>query len=201
MTERRVLPLIVGFLAGVLVGLVLVFAVLGVAAYADTAPTIPPYVKPPYVCGPTQMPSQVPCDQLPTTTTTTVAFKYCLGYPQQFPHDQPCPRPPDTSCQGSARPVDCDPTYNPTPPVAPEPGGTVATTAPAPAVEPTTAPAVDDTAPPVSVQHRATQRRSGPPRRRVVSTTTTTEAPQLYFVLGQWLTYDEFVALIAVMGP
>lgn len=168
-----------------------------VLAFAHPASADDPgYVKPPYVCGPTQMPSQVPCDQLPSTTTTTLAFKYCLGYPQQFPRNTPCPRPTDETCSLPSPPVDCDPHYNPTPPVAPEPGGTVppvTTTAPVASSDDVSA-----TTTPIDTPHPV-QRRSAPPRRRVVTTTTTT--PPLFFVLGQWLTYDEFVSCVDLMGP
>lgn len=174
----------------------LVLAPLAVLSFARPAGAAD-YTPPPFVCGPTQEPSQVPCDQVPSTTTTTVPFKYCLGYPQQFPRHEPCPRPPDTSCQGSARPLDCDPTYNPVAPVAQEPGVTVPpATAPVPTAVVSATSIVPDTA---TNAPRTSQRRTAPPRRRVVSMTTTT-LPPLFFVLGHWLTYDEFVAYLNLMG-
>lgn len=171
-------------------GLVLTFAT---AAHADNTPG---YVEPPFSCGPTQAPSQVPCDQIPTVPTTAPLFRYCLGYPQQFPYGDPCPKPPVDNCSVHPEEYACsDPGR--TAPVERVPGGTVVPT--------TTAPPVATTGPPASVevsstvvvhqtQHRATQRRSGQ------AATTTTTLPPLFFVLGQWLTYDEFMACIDVMG-
>jgi hypothetical protein len=168
--------------AALLTGLGLV-VLLAHPASADDA-----YVKPPYVCGPVQAPSQVPCDQVPTTTPTTSAFKYCLGYGQQFPNDTPCPRPPSTSCRGSAQPLDCDPTYNPKAPVADAGAGQTATTAPPVTAE------VSSTTPITSAPQAATQRRSAPPKthKRVAPTTTTT-LPPLYFAMGHWMTWDEYL--------
>lgn len=167
------------FVLGFVAGLVLVLAIVGIA-HADDGST-PGYVKPPYVCGPTQAPSQVPCDQpgAPTTPPTTVElFKYCLGYPQQFPTDQPCPKPPDDICTVHPEEFTChDPAR--TPAVARQPGGTVPPTTQAPeAATTSTEPAqVSPAVAIVHTQHRATQRVSRAPASTLPTTGSSDTTP------------------------
>lgn len=152
-------------LAAIALSLGLLFS-LATAAHADDSS--PGYVKPPYVCGPTQASSQVPCDQTPTTPPTTNPIKYCLGYGQGFPSNEPCPKPPDASCTLHPELFEChDPART-----APVPdAGIGQVEAPSTTVPPVaaTAPAAPDEVSPTPVapktQHKAVQRVSAPPAR------------------------------------
>lgn len=172
------------------------FAVLAHPAAADDpAPTTLPPVT---FCPGWNPPMAPPClpPTIPTTLPPVVDTHYCLGYGQSFPKDMPCPRPPDDGCVLEPKPIDCDPTYNPTPPV-PDAGighpvdTTPPTSAPVPGSVTISATTVR---PGHNVAPAATQRRSGPSRTHRAVTTTTTQQPPLFFALGQWMTWDEFVA-------
>lgn len=144
------------------------------------------------------VPDGTPCSSDTAPPTTAEATKYCLGYAQSFPVDKPCPAPPPDSCVIHPDEFAChDPSRGtPVAPVANPEGTAPPQTTTTTTVEPSDD--VSGTTTPIETP-RPVQRRSAPPRKRVVTTTTT--LPPLFFVLGQWLTYDEFVACIDLMGP
>lgn len=139
-----------------------------VLGFAQAAQAQDGYVQPPFVCGPTQEPSQVPCDQVPTTPPTTNPIKYCLGYAQGFPSNQPCPRPPVDVCAVPVPPLECHPDYKMPPPVV-DAGKEQVAPDRAVVTEPSVAATVPAEVSPTPVvlktQHKATQRVSAAPAR------------------------------------
>jgi hypothetical protein len=174
-------------LAVILVSLGFVLA-LAHPASADPAVAVPgtpgTHVCDPEVAGGYVLPVGQPCPV--HETPTTVATHFCLGYGQAFPLDVPCPKPPATGCAVHPEEISCQGAKDP---AVPDAGvGQVATTAPAATAE------VSSTTPVTSAPQAATQRRSAPSKthKRVAQTTTTT-LPPLYFAMGHWMTWDEYL--------
>jgi hypothetical protein len=145
-------------------------AVPPVGSNPSTYPTRPGYhLCDPEVSGGYWLPDGVPCKT--PVTEAPAPTKYCLGYSQPFPVDQPCPRPPDDNCHASAAPPpECGDTTKPPPvptspppppvitaingPVYPGGPGAVPTTAPPTSPPPTNPP---PTNPPPTQQGRVGQ--------------------------------------------
>lgn len=202
--DRAITKIVFGFLLGVLIGLLLVVTIVGIANADDTPPvtitapsttTTVPMVECPGWNPPLAVKQGTPCPP-PPTAATHPDVHYCLGYGQAFAWDIPCPRPPVDICHTATPPLECSATYNSTPPISDAGAGATVTTPPPEAA--TAPPGTVEVSSAVAIVHgppRATQRRSRAPR-----TTTTTAPPPIYFVLGHWLTYDQFVYVVELMS-